>query len=427
MAKKKKAQLALSNALAVDGKRARSCTLVIEDGVIRDVVSAAPAGAETIDCGGRLVTAGQVCAHTHLYSSLARGMPAPREAPLNFVQILERVWWKLDKALDAASLESSALVGALEALKAGTTTLIDHHASPNFIDGSLDVIANALEKVGGRGVLAYEVSDRDGNATAGVRENDRFLESIASEGRPLLRGMVGAHAAFTLSDSSCEAIAEVAARRKVGVHIHLAEDSVDARKEGWATLEWLRKRGLVTPQSLFAHGVHVDDADARRIAETGAHLVHNPRSNLNNRVGYARPSRFGEALLLGTDGIGSDMRAEAQAAFLAAREFGDAFDQAAVLERNRDFAGVLFGLSLGRIEAGAPADVVVYDYRPPTPVDGYNFGGHLLFGLPGAAVKHVLVNGELVLRDGNSTRVDEAAIYAKAREEAARLWKTLNA
>jgi putative selenium metabolism protein SsnA len=426
MAKKKKPQqqLILDNALAVDGHpaRVRSCAIVVEDGLIREVSAKAPAG-EALDCGGRLVTAGQVCAHTHLYSSLARGMPQPAEKPLNFVQILERIWWKLDRGLDASSLEASALVGALEALKSGTTTLIDHHASPAFIDGSLDVVAGALEKVGVRGVLCYEVTDRGGadEAKAGVRENDRFLGAL--EGRPLLRGLVGAHAAFTLSDATCEEIAEVSVRRQAGVHIHLAEDSVDAKKDGWATLEWLRQRGLFGARSLFAHAVNVDDADAQRIVEVGARVVHNPRSNLNNRVGYARPSRFGESLLLGTDGIGADMRAEAQAAFLAAREFGDSLDPSAALERNRDFAGFLFGSRLGRIEAGAPADLVVYDYRAPTPLESHNFGGHLLFGLGGAPVRHALVNGELVLRDGVSTRVDEEALYSKAREEARRLWK----
>jgi putative selenium metabolism protein SsnA len=421
--------LALTNALVADGHpaRVRSATLVLEGALITGVVDAPPAGAEVIDCGGRLVTPGQVCAHTHLYSSLARGMPPPPrdDAPLNFVQILERVWWKLDRALDAASLEASALVGALEALKSGTTTLVDHHASPAFIDGSLDVVAGALERVGARGVLCYEVTDRGGiNETrAGVRENDRFLSSLKD--RPLLRGMVGAHAAFTLSNGSAEAIVEVAQRHDVGVHIHLAEDSVDAKRDGWPTLDWLRQRGLVGPRSLFAHAVHVTDAEARRIVEAAAHVVHNPRSNLNNRVGYARPSRFGARLLLGTDGIGADMRAEAHAAFLAARDHGDALDVAAALERNRELAAFLFGSGLGRIEPGAPADLVVYDYRAPTPLDGSNFAGHLLFGLPGAPVRHVFCDGELVVKDGVSTRVDEEALYARAREEAARLWKRM--
>ncbi len=422
-----KRPLVLSNALTVGGfpARVRSAAVVIDNGVITELASAPPDGAEVIDCSGRLVLPGFVCAHTHLYSSLARGMPAPHEAPLNFMQILERVWWKLDRALDAESLDASAQVGALEALKSGTTTLIDHHASPGFIDGSLDVVAGALEKVGARGVLCYEVSDRGGatEATAGVRENDRFLAACKS--RPLLRGMVGAHAAFTLSDKSAEQIAAVAQRHSVGVHIHLAEDSIDAKKEGEPTVQWLLKRGLVGPRSLFAHAVHVDDADARRIVDAGAHVVHNPRSNLNNRVGYARPSRFGAQLLLGTDGIGADMRAEAQAGFLAAREFGDSFDAAAALERNRGFAAFLFDSGLGRLEAGAPADLAVLDYRSPTPLDGGNFSGHLLFGLPGAPVRHVLVGGELVVRDGVSTRVDEEALYAKARQEAARLWKKM--
>jgi cytosine/adenosine deaminase-related metal-dependent hydrolase len=237
--------------------------------------------------------------------------------------------------------------------------------------------------------------------------------------------MVGAHAAFTLSDATAEALVEVSHRHGAGVHIHLAEDSVDARKEGWPTLEWLRQRHLVGPRSLFAHAVHVTDADAQRIIEAGAHVVHNPRSNLNNRVGYARPSRFGDHLLLGTDGIGADMRAEAQAAFLAAREFGDSIDLVATLERNRAFAAFAFENGLGRLEDGAPADVVVLDYLPPTPLEGGNFAGHLLFGLPCAAVRHVLVDGELVIKDGVSTRVDEAELYARARTEAARLWKRL--
>jgi putative selenium metabolism protein SsnA len=416
----KKDNLVLTNALAPT--RAQPYHIVISDGKIADIVDKPPKGAE-LDCGGRLVTPGFVCAHTHLYSQLARGMPAPAEKPLSFVQILERIWWKLDRALDAAALESSALIGALEALKSGTTTLVDHHASPSFIDGSLDVIANALDQVGARGVLCYEVTDRGGveQMKAGVRENDRFLSSLKA--RPRLRGMVGAHAAFTLSDSSAEALAEVAHRHSAGVHIHLAEDSVDARKEGWPTLEWLRQRSLFTSKALLAHAVHVDDRDARKIVETGAHVVHNPRSNLNNRVGYARPSRFGERLLLGTDGIGSDMRAEAQAAFLTAREFGDPFDAVAALERNRAFAAFLFGDSLGKIEIGAIADLVVFDYRPPTPLD--DFGGHLLFGLQSAAVRHVLVDGDLVLKDGASTKIDEEAAYAKARAEAASLWKRM--
>lgn len=377
-----------------------------------------------------LTLPGFVCAHTHLYSSLARGMPQPSTAPRNFVEILEKVWWKLDRALDAEAVELSALVGAIEAARAGCTTLIDHHASPGHhgaaIDGSLDLVAGAIAKVGLRGVVGYEVTDRNGpdEARAGVRENDRFLQRVKTEPPHLIRAMVGAHAAFTLSDATAEAIASVAARHQVGVHIHVAEDAADAHKDGRSTVEWLEARGLIDARALLAHCVHVSDGDAARIAQLGAHVVHNARSNANNAVGYARPGRFGAQLLLGTDGIDADMRAEAQAAFFAARDHGEplagalGFDAVAALERNRRFAASLFGVE-------ALEDSVALDYRAPTPIGDDNFAGHLLFGLRGAPVRHVTVDGSAVMRDGVLVNVDEERIYARAREVAARLWSRL--
>jgi putative selenium metabolism protein SsnA len=372
----------------------------------------------------KLTLPGFVCAHTHLYSSLARGMPAPAEPPRSFVEILERVWWRLDRALDAEAVELSALVGAIEAAKAGCTTLVDHHASPGrhggAIDGSLDLVAGAIAQVGLRGIVCYEVTDRNGpdEARAGIRENDRFLARIRAEPPRLIRAMVGAHAAFTLSDGTAETLAEVARRHRAGVHIHVAEDAVDKLKDGRSTVSWLQARGLLDERTLLVHCVHVDDADVARIRDAGAFVVHNPRSNANNAVGYARPSRFGDRLLLGTDGIGADMRAEAQFAFLAARDHGDALDVAATLARNRDFAATHFGVE----ELG---DSVTLDYRSPTPLSDGNFGGHLLFGLGAARVRDVVVDGHVVVRDGVCLNVDEERVYARAREVAQKLWSRL--
>jgi putative selenium metabolism protein SsnA len=371
-----------------------------------------------------LTLPGFVCAHTHLYSALARGMPAPAEPPRTFVEILERVWWRLDRALDAESIEISALVGAIEAAKAGCTTLVDHHASPGrggaAVDGSLDLVAGAIARVGLRGIVCYEVTDRNGaaEAAAGVRENDRFLERVRREPPRLVRAMVGAHAAFTLSDATAEAIADVARRHRAGVHIHVAEDAVDARKDGRSTVAWLHAHGLLDERTLLAHCVHADDADVARIRDAGAWVVHNPRSNANNAVGYARPSRFGDRLLLGTDGIGADMRAEAQFAFFAARDHGDAVDVPAALARNRAFAAAQFG-------ADELDDSVTLDYASPTPYSDDNAAGHLLFGLGGARVRDVVVDGHVVVRDGVCVNVDEERIYARAREVAAALWKRL--
>ncbi len=422
--------IALTNATLVELQpaRLRRATLVLDGGKIHSIGEAIPKGAEVIDCDGRLVMPGFVCAHTHLYSALARGMPPAREAPANFTQILERVWWKLDRALDAEAVELSALTGALDALHAGCTTLVDHHASPAAADGSLDLVGDAVEKIGLRGVLCYEASDRGGRdeARAGVRENDRFLGRLAKSPRPLLRGMVGAHAAFTLSDATAEELADVAARHQTGVHVHVAEDGVDAKKNGLPVVSWLEQRGLLSSRALLAHAIHVSDDDAARIVASGAHVAHNPRSNANNAVGYARPSRFGDRLLLGTDGIGADMRSEAQAAFLWAQAHRDPFDAAQALERNRAFAGFQFGLSFA-LEPGGAADVVVLDYRSPTPLEPRNLAGHLLFGLPGVPVRHVIVDGRVALRDGRAVNVDEAAIDARAQAAAKKLWAAISA
>ena len=421
--------LALENATLLElapAARVRRGSILVEDGLIRAIGEPAPAGAEVIDCRGRLLLPGLVCAHTHLYSALARGMPPPREAPQNFTQILERVWWKLDRALDAGGVEVSALVGAVDALKAGVTCLVDHHASPTAIDGSLDLVGGALERVGVRGVLCYEVSDRGGKAEAkaGVRENERFLERLAKGPRPLLRGLVGAHAAFTLSDETAESIADVAARHQSGVHVHVAEDSVDARKDGLPVAQWLERRGLLNARALFAHCVHLSDEDAARVVGAGARVVHNPRSNANNAVGYARPSRFGDRLLLGTDGIGADMRTEAHVAFLHARMHKDGLDAVAALERNRAYAAWCFGRSF-QLEPGAAADLIVLDYTPPTPLDEKNAGGHLLFGLPSVPVVHAIVDGVPRLRDGRAVGLDEDQLAARAREAARKLWAAM--
>jgi putative selenium metabolism protein SsnA len=422
------ARLALDGATLIELRppRIRKGTLVIEEGRIAALGGRPPPDAEVIDCSELVVMPGFVNAHTHLYSSLARGMPPPREAPANFRQILERIWWRLDRALDHEAVEVSALIGAVEAARAGSSTLIDHHASPSCVDGALDRVGAALVEVGVRGVLCYETSDRGGDAEAraGVRENDRFLTRLATERPRLLRGMAGAHAAFTLTDRTAEAIADVAARHSTGVHVHVAEDASDAHKDGFSTVTWLRQRGLLGPRALLAHGAHVADEDLARLAETGARVVHNPRSNAQNAVGYARPGRFGEQLLLGTDGLSADVRGEALAALLAARERRHEVDPVAALERNRDLAGWHFGLPFV-LEPGAAADLVVLDYRAPTPLEATNLSWHFLFGLAHAPVRHLIVDGKPVVRDGRCVNVDEERLYARAREVAARLWSRM--
>jgi cytosine/adenosine deaminase-related metal-dependent hydrolase len=328
---------------------------------------------------------GLVNAHHHLYSALARGMPAPARTPQTFLDILELVWWRLDRALDLELIRASARLGALEALEAGTTAIIDHHSSPNAIEGSLDVIADACAEVGVRAVCCYEVTDRNGldGAKAGLAENERFLRAGG-------RGFVGAHACFTLSDETLDAVCGLAADLGAGVHIHVAEatddDAAGARLDERARDSWL-----------LAHAVHLD----RVLPGT---VLHNPRSNLNNAVGYGRPARFPK-VALGTDGIGSDMQEEARLAFALRRDED--------LDASPDdvWAWLDTGASL---VPEVRNDVVTWSYEPMLP-------WHLAYS-PGVRALQVEVDGEVVLDEHGPTRVDADEIRAHAAEQSARLF-----
>ena len=330
---------------------------------------------------------GLVCAHHHLYSALARGMPPPPSTPATFLAVLEQIWWRLDTALDLEMLEWSAKLGALEALEAGCTAIVDHHESPNAIEGSLTVIADACAEVGVRVVASYGVTDRHGadGARRGLEENDRFLRSGG-------RGMVGVHAAFTCSDDTLAAAAELAARHSVGVHIHVAEgpDDVDAAA---------RLRDLADDDWLLIHGVHLANDHGLR-----GTLVHNPRSNMNNAVGYARPVRFANRVALGTDGIGADMLAEFQLAFVAGRADDLSFSP------DTAWSWLEHGWAL---VPEARADRVTWSYSPIEP-------WHLAY-TPTVRAIDVDIDGEAALRNGVATRVDAAEVRAKAAEQAVRL------
>lgn len=397
----------------------------------------APDGAVRRDCTGTLIIPGNVCAHHHLYSALARGMPFRLAPPADFTQILQRVWWRLDRALDESAIRASALRGGLDALLAGTTTIADHHASPSAIDGSLDVIAAALGELGLRSVLCYEVSDRDGprRATAGLAENLRFL----AEPGPLARGLIGAHASFTLSDETLAACAGAAATAGAGVHIHVAEDAADNRDAQARCYQTaagrLHRFGIINEHALLAHCVRVSAPDIDLISAAGATVACNPRSNMNNGVGHSPFSLRGAAdhrgrVALGTDGIGGDLIAESQAGFFRAREaaLGTQPDwPLARLAAGAGLAGRVFGEPLlGTLAPGAPADVVVLDYPAPTPLTAASLAGHWVFGLAARRVRDVYVAGEHVVAAGRSTRLDEAALAADSTAEAARLWQRLD-
>jgi len=421
---------------SLDPPRVARADLLVEKGRVAALGSPAAGGAARIDCGGCLIVPGNVCSHTHAYSALARGMPYRLPAPTSFLEILQRIWWRLDRALDERSIRASALVAGRDALRAGTTTLVDHHASPNAIDGSLHIIAEALGELGIRSVLAYEVTDRDGEAKAraGVEENARFLRRTAEGWYPLARGMVGAHASFTLSEETLASCVDLTRTSGTGLHIHVAEDAVDetdaVARCNARTVARLASAGALTEQSLLAHAVHLDTAEAELVVRSRATIAHNPRSNMNNGVGRTPVAWLGERIALGTDGIGADMFEEARAAFFRRREedLETGADWAlGRLARGGRLAGRIFGEPLlGRLEIGAPADLAVLESAAPAPLHGENLAGHWIFGLSAASVRDVLVAGELVLRQGRLTRIDEKELDEHAREQAGLLWERMD-
>jgi len=338
-----------------------------------------------------VVSPGLVCGHHHLYSALARGMPAPPQQPTDFRSILEQVWWRLDAALDLEMIRWSAALGAMEALLSGTTAIIDHHESPNAIEGSLDVIAEACEMVGVRVLCAYGVTDRHGadGARRGLAENERFLRAGG-------RGMVGVHAAFTCGDDTLQAAAGLAADLGVGVHIHVAE-GIDDLAAGE------RLQPLATEEWLLVHCVHLD----RSLPGT---IAHNPRSNMNNAVGYARPARWSNPVVLGTDGIGADMLEEFRLAYVALR----ASDVTATPQTAWDWLDNSY-----RFFPDARDDRVTWTY------DHIDSPWHVAF-TPGTRATDVVRNdGTVLVSDGRPVLVDADEVRARAAEQAHRLFTHL--
>jgi cytosine/adenosine deaminase-related metal-dependent hydrolase len=321
------------------------------------------AGVVAVDVSGCLVLPAFAVGHTHLYSALACGMPPPAKTPHTFREILERVWWKLDRALDDELVTLSALVGAVTAAKHGVASVVDHHASPNAIDGSLDRIALALDQVGLRGALCYETSDRDGKEgrDAGLRENERFARGTKPSHHV---GLIGAHAPFTLGDDTLDALRDLAQRTGTGIHVHVAEahdDDLDAKTRGILLVDRLRRMGVARPRSIVAHGVHLDRDALGELTEAGAWVVTNARSNMNNAVGLAPAG--GARVALGTDGIGADMIAEAQAHFFRHAEARDGLADEAIgrLAGAARLASFLLDKNEAspRIAPGARADLAV--------------------------------------------------------------------
>ena len=372
-----------------------------------------------IDCRGKLVTKAFAVGHHHVYSALARGMPAPPVKPANFPEILKYIWWSLDKCLDEESIYYSALVTAMAAAKAGSALVIDHHASPNYISGSLDLIARAFDEVGVKHLLCYEITDRDGRKRAedGLKETGKYLKK-----RP---GLVGLHASFTVGDETLYRAVNLMRETSSGIHMHVAEDLSDQEH----CLKHYRKRVvqrlseagvLDSPKTILVHGLHLEGQEREIIGQSPCWVAQNMESNLKNKVGFFNGVGLGKRVMLGTDGMHGDMLQSLKAAFFVGQKF-DSLDPAGAYHRFRNANRY----AVQNFPGSNENDLVVLDYDNPTVINKENFIGHLLFGINSSHVRDVIAGGRLVVRDRVILTIDQEAVLAKAREAASKLWKRM--
>lgn len=393
---------------------------------------------ETLNANGKILMPGYINTHMHLYSTFARGISLKEKAPDTFPQILERLWWRLDKALDEEAVSLSALIPLIQAVKSGVTTIVDHHSSPKVIPNSLDILAGQFERIGLRGVLCYEVSDRDGPGARkqGIEENVRFLEKCKKEKPSLLRGLFGLHASFTLSDDTLRSCIDAAQDYDTGFHVHCAEalsDLEDARRlYGKTVVQRFADNRILGPKSIAAHCVHIMREDMDILHNTRTNVVHNPRSNMNNAVGCSpvlEMLKKGIRVGLGTDGMNARMTDEARVFSLIhkheTKDSQAAFEEAYTIlfQNNALIASDLFNRQIGIIEKGAAADLIIVDYFPPTPVNSENLPGHILFGIIDASVDTTIVGGKILMRKNEIPGIDEEEICREAQRIARKVWE----
>ena len=394
-------------------------------------------GAEYIDARGGLIMPGLINAHNHIYSAFARGLSIKGHNPKNFLEILDGLWWKIDRNLLLEDTYWSAMATYLDCIRNGCTTVFDHHASYGGVRGSLLKIADAAKELGVRTCLCFEVSDRDGEGKMreAVSENADFIKTALADSSDMVKGMMGLHASFTLSDATLELCRENTPEG-TGFHIHVAEGMDDVydslKKYGKRVINRLFDHGILGEKTVTGHCIHVSGLEMEIIRETGTMVVHNPESNMGNAVGIPpcmEMMKRGILLGLGTDGYTNDMLESEKAANTIHKHVlcdpGAAWAEAPqmLFENNAAICSRFFETKTGALEPGAAADIIVADYDPPTPMTSANCDGHVLFGVSGRSVVTTIINGAVKMKDREFIGIDAGAIMAKCRERAAALAK----
>lgn len=395
---------------------------------------------EFIDAKGKVIMPGLINTHMHIYSAFARGMAGKGPAPKNFTDILENLWWRLDKGLTLEDTKYSAYTTYLDCIKNGVTTVFDHHASPYSVEGSLFTIGDAAKELGVRTCLCYETSDRDGEEIlkAGIKENINFIKKYNNVNEDMLKGMFGMHAAFTLSDKSLDMCREAMEGLDAGYHIHTSEgidDLYDSlRNHGKRVAERLMDFDILSDKTIAVHCVHVNSREMEILKQTNTNVVHNPESNMGNAVGCSPVLEFikrGISVGLGTDGYTSDMMESIKVGNIIHKHnlcdpnvgFNEVSSMA--FDNNRKISAKYFNKEVGTLKEGAYGDVIIVDYNPLTPLNENNINGHIIFGMSGRCVTDTIINGKVVMRNRVINKVDEEKIFSKSRELAQKLWERI--
>lgn len=413
-------------------------SILIEDGYIKEISSKVKErDCEIIDASGCIVMPGFINAHMHFYSSLVKGFSKIKPSK-DFIEVLKNLWWRVDKALDRDATYYSALVGCISAIKAGTTTIIDHHSGPGYIRGSLFTIEEAIRMMGIRACLCYEVSDRDGKRARdeGIEENKEFIQYTLKKNDNIISALFGIHASFTVSDETLKKCAEVGNSLGVGFHLHCAESAKDEelclKRYGERVVERFDRFNITGSKSIFAHCVYVNDKEISILSKTNTAVVINPQSNTNNAVGIADIIKFvkkGVITGLGTDAMTLDMLEEARSAlFLSHLKNSNpsiGFEEVLKIMRNNIFIAERYFKDIGEIAPQMNADIVIFDYNPPTPLTKDNFFSHLIFGISQSSCRDVICGGKILMRNRRLTFVDEDEILKKSQKVAKRLWSRI--
>ena len=398
-------------------------------------------GAHFVDARGGLIMPGLINLHHHAYYTLARGLTPRPGAGKGLPALLEGRWWRLDRAMNLEDVYHGAAAAFLECVRSGVTTVFDHHASYGAVTGSLSEISRAADELGLRACLCYEVSDREGESKcrAAIQENVDFIREASRRGDGMRCGMMGMHAGFTLSDRTLEACME-ALPATSGCHIHVAECLEDTTHSlqtyGKSVVRRLRERGVLGRKTLAAHCIHLNWEDVQILRETDTAVIHCPRSNMCNAAGAADVTEYSRArvgLGLGTDGEAADMLGELAAASALCRHSSQNPDAGfeelprALFTSNAAFATRFFETPLGVLKPGAAGDVIVLDYRPPTPLTAENLDLHLMAAAGTARVSTTAAAGKLLMEYGVLLCADEEKLLDGARKQAADLWRRVNA